>query len=277
MDKSEESSTFVEGINISSRSTDELGKQLTNPNWNAKHLMDVEAPYKAGASKITAKDLNFEDALKYDMNLMYKLQVQKFRKNPELIDKINERGGLQFIENSSHIVGVKNSRWEGKGLESNFIKVLAKSYETVAKELNKFQNKTKTLDSKKSQPVLVKETLKDIIKKSDYITQTHGDLFIKKHEYANGIKFINKMKLDYPNQIKVERVNSKLGVSNNNIFKIVINEKLNPKVEDKINNIELIPERIKTEGKQLDLFGSEGIETKINELENNGEIKKDCK
>ena len=72
------------------------------------------------------------------MTLMYNLQLKKFRQNPELIDEVNERGGLSFIYNSEHTVGTKNSRWEGKGLNSNFIKVLAKSYETVSKELNKF-------------------------------------------------------------------------------------------------------------------------------------------
>ena len=88
----------IEGINISSRSTEKLGKRLTNPNWYAKDLMDVEAPYKANASKIKAPQLNVEEALKYDMNLMYNLQVQKFRKNPELIDEINNAGGLEFIK-----------------------------------------------------------------------------------------------------------------------------------------------------------------------------------
>jgi hypothetical protein len=127
------------GINIFSKSSETLGKRLTNPNWYAKDLMDVEAPYKANASKIKAPQLNADEALQYDMNLMYNLQVQKFRKNPELIDEINQVGGLEFIKQSSHIVGVKNSRWEGKGMDSNFIKVLAKSYETVAKELNKFK------------------------------------------------------------------------------------------------------------------------------------------
>lgn len=136
----------IKGINIYSKSEDILGRKLTNPNWYAKNLMDVETPYKANASKIKAPHLNPEDALRYDMNLMYKLQVQKFQKNPELIDEINERGGLQFILNSEHTVGVKNSRWEGKGINSNFIKVLAKSYETVAKELNKFQNKQQSDD-----------------------------------------------------------------------------------------------------------------------------------
>lgn len=132
--------TTIKGINIYSKSSDILGKRLTNPNWYAKDLMDVETPYKANASKIKASHLNAEDALRYDMTLMYKLQVQKFRKNPELIDEINESGGLQFILNSEHSVGVKNSRWEGRGIESNFIKVLSQSYTTVAKELNKFQS-----------------------------------------------------------------------------------------------------------------------------------------
>ena len=130
----------ITGINIYSKSNDPLGKRLTNPNWYAKDLMDVETPYKANASKIKAPQLNAQEALRYDMNLMYKLQVQKFQKNPELIDEINERGGLQFILNSEHTVGVRGSRWEGKGTDSNFIKVLAQSYITVAKEFNKFQD-----------------------------------------------------------------------------------------------------------------------------------------
>lgn len=140
----------IKGINIRSdkNNPNSLANRLTNPNWYAKDLFDVETNYKANASKIKAPELNAEDALKYDMNLMYKLQVQKFQKNPELIDEINAQGGLQFIQNSSHIVGVKNSRWEGKGLESNFIKVLAQSYTTVAKELNKFVDSDKEIESR---------------------------------------------------------------------------------------------------------------------------------
>jgi len=138
--KPQAKASSIQGINISTRSTDPLGKRLTNPNWQAKDLMDVESLYKANASKIKAPHLNTEEALKYDMNLMYKLQVQKLRKNPELINEINERGGLQFLLASEHTVGVKNSRWEGKGINSNFIKVLVESYTTVAKELGKFKD-----------------------------------------------------------------------------------------------------------------------------------------
>jgi len=120
----------VKGINIRSdkENPNSLANRLTNPNWYSSGLMDVEAPYKAGKTGV----------LRDDMNLMYKLQVEKFQKNPELIDEINAQGGLAFIQNSSHEVGVEGSRWEGKGMESNFIKVLAKSYEKVAKDLGKF-------------------------------------------------------------------------------------------------------------------------------------------
>ena len=121
--------TSVKGINISTKSTDKLGRELTNPNWGAKNIMDIEAEYKANASKIKAPELTMDKALKYDMNLMYKLQMKKFKAHPELIQKITDRGGVKFLEASEHTVGVKGSRWEGKGTNSNFIKVLIKSYE----------------------------------------------------------------------------------------------------------------------------------------------------
>ena len=165
----------IKGINIRSdkNNPNSLGNKLTNPNWYAKNLMDVEAPYKANASKIKAPQLNKEDALKYDMNLMYKLQVEKFKKNPELIDEINENGGLDFIKQSSHIVGVKNSRWEGKGIESNFIKVLAKSYETVAKELNKFIE-SEIKDSNKSQQLSLFDNSKELWNSNKTLLENNG-------------------------------------------------------------------------------------------------------
>lgn len=85
--------------------------------------MDIEAEYKANASRIKAPQLNAEDALKYDMNLMYKLQMKKFKTHPELVREITNRGGVKFLEASEHTVGVRGSRWEGKGTNSNFIKV----------------------------------------------------------------------------------------------------------------------------------------------------------
>jgi alkylated DNA repair dioxygenase AlkB len=126
-------STSVKGINISTKSSDKLGRELTNPNWGAKNIMDIEAEYKANASKLKAPNLNAEEALRYDMNLMYKLQMKKFKAHPELIKEITDRGGVAFLNASEHNVGVKGSRWEGKGNNSNFIKVLIKSYEDSLK------------------------------------------------------------------------------------------------------------------------------------------------
>ena len=96
--------------------------------------MDIEAEYKANASKKKAPDLNAEEALRYDMNLMYKLQMKKFKAHPELVKEITDRGGVAFLEASTHTKNdgtpiTKGSRWEGKGINSNFIKVLIKSYE----------------------------------------------------------------------------------------------------------------------------------------------------
>ena len=122
-------SISVTGININTKSSDKLGRELTNPNWGAKNIMDIEAEYKANASKIKAPQLTMDEALKYDMNLMYKLQMKKFKAHPELVQAITDRGGVKFLEASEHTVGVKGSRWEGKGTNSNFIKVLIKSYQ----------------------------------------------------------------------------------------------------------------------------------------------------
>ena len=147
-DQPETSTKPVEGINIYTRSNDKLGRALTNPlTGSAKDgikYYDVETEYKRQQSRKSAPKLGPDAALKYDMELMYKLQREKFKQNPELIDQINERGGLDFIKSSSHNVGVKGSRWEGKGMESNFIKVLARAYETTAKELGKFVSSEST-------------------------------------------------------------------------------------------------------------------------------------
>lgn len=147
----------VQGINIKSdkNTPNSLANRLTNPNWYAKDLMDVEGPYKANKSKNT----NPEEALKEDMNTMYTLQVQKFRQNPELIDEINNAGGLEFIKKSSHVVGVKNSRWEGVGMQSNFIKVLVKSYEKVSKELGKFVEGKPVAETKTPVTTVIPEIL----------------------------------------------------------------------------------------------------------------------
>jgi len=132
-----------DGINISTRSDDPFGRALTNPVWGSKKdgkdYFDVETEYKKKQSRKTAPELGPEEALRHDTNLMYQLQREKFRRNPELIDEITNRGGAEFLENSEHTIGAKGSRWEGKGSKSNFIKVLKKAYEDSVAELSQLK------------------------------------------------------------------------------------------------------------------------------------------
>lgn len=130
--------TKVKGINISTRSDDKLGRALTNPTWSSMkdgaNYFDVESSYKRMKSKATDP----KEALRKDMNTMYFLIVKKLQQNPELVHQITERGGVPFLEASEHTIGVKDSRWEGKGTDSNFIKVLIEAYKNqMPKETTK--------------------------------------------------------------------------------------------------------------------------------------------
>ena len=120
----------VVGVNIYSRSDDPLGRALTNPVWGSakdgKNYFNVEAAYKKQKTGDLVKD----------KELMRDLIIQKFQQNPELIDQIAERGGVAFLEASSHSVSPKydkTSRWTGEGKESEFINTLIDAYKEVAK------------------------------------------------------------------------------------------------------------------------------------------------
>lgn len=126
---------MIKPINISSYSDDWLGRALTNPIWGSKKFdntiyFDVETEYKKNKSK----NLDNNKRMLEDMVTMLKLIIIKFQKHPELLLEINNRGGLEFLRNCSHNIGVKNSRWEGVGMNSKFIIVLCKAYEIVNKK-----------------------------------------------------------------------------------------------------------------------------------------------
>jgi len=119
----------VKGINIFTKSTDPLGRLLTNPNWglsaeDKKRIFDVETPYKKGKTGNLIKD----------KALMKSLMIKKFQQSPELIEQINKRGGVSFLQASKHITG-RTDRWTGKGTKSNFIKTLIEAYEETKAKL----------------------------------------------------------------------------------------------------------------------------------------------
>lgn len=126
-------------MNVSSRATDPFMAALTNPTELArrkgrldrsypvvdktgKRWLDSEAAYKAFKTGDTPRD----------ERVMVRIIAAKLRQHPELIEGIKERGGVAFLERCTHLVGVKNSRWEGYGRESRFISCLIAAYEETA-------------------------------------------------------------------------------------------------------------------------------------------------
>lgn len=125
-------------MNINSRSTDPLLAALTNPteiarrrgNLSHSYLVvdktgrrwpDSEAAYKAFKTGNTPRD----------ERVMVRIIAAKLRQHPELMKGIDERGGVALLERCTHLVGVKNSRWEGQGVESRFIRCLIADYADV--------------------------------------------------------------------------------------------------------------------------------------------------
>ena len=123
-------------MNISSRSSEPLLAALTNPTELAKRKgnvrrsypvvdttgrcwPDAEAAYKAFKTGDTPRD----------ERVMMRIIAAKLEQHPELIAGIVERGGVAFLERCHHLVGVRGSRWEGRGRESRFIRCLIKAFE----------------------------------------------------------------------------------------------------------------------------------------------------
>lgn len=65
------------------------------------------------------------------------------------------------------------------------------------------------------------------LKDSGFISQTHGDLFIKQHFYSQALNFINKLRKEFPEVgIAIERAKTKLGAKSQGIFKVKVDDQL---------------------------------------------------
>ena len=123
-------------MNISSRATDPFLAALTNPTELARKKgnltraypvtdktgrvwPDSEAAYKAFKSGNTTRDVS----------VMVRIIAAKLEQHPELLAGVRERGGVAFLERCDHLVGVRGSRWEGRGRESRFIRCLIAAFE----------------------------------------------------------------------------------------------------------------------------------------------------
>ena len=143
--------TVSEGIEINSKQTG-LGNDLTNVHYatNGKSKFDikpsdasltltpeakktwgesVEAWYKSNNAKSKGIPEGTEgDA--YDMKLMIGLITDKLKQYPNLVTQITERGGLAFLDKSTHTMGT--GRWSSKNPKNMFMNALKQAYRNVS-------------------------------------------------------------------------------------------------------------------------------------------------
>lgn len=169
----EEVSSTVVGEEISSYS-DNLAFALTNPthtsptgkewqrNWTKGQLQwrqylskgivfnnvqykDVEEAYQKNKSKYVSKPDLFNQGKLTTDDLMVELLTIKLQTYPRLVEGIDIKGGLQYLQNSTHQPTKQNSHWETGG-DNGFINALVKSYNNV-KNISSEQNNTQTISS----------------------------------------------------------------------------------------------------------------------------------
>lgn len=142
--------TVSEGIEINSKQTG-LGNDLTNVHYatdgkskfdikpsdtsltlttDAKNIWgeSVEAWYKSNNAKSKGIPKGTEgDA--YDMKLMIGLITDKLKQYPNLVSEITNRGGMQFLDKSTHNMGT--GRWSSKNPKNMFMNALKEAYQNV--------------------------------------------------------------------------------------------------------------------------------------------------
>lgn len=128
----------VQGENISSNSKG-LAAALTNPTelakskgnlkqsypitYKGKEYKDVEAAYQANKAPYLANRTTGE--------LMTELVTIKLQTYPQLVQGIKDKGGLQYLQNSTHIVKGDNYWESGEGKQNAFMNSLIQAYKNV--------------------------------------------------------------------------------------------------------------------------------------------------
>lgn len=202
----------VKPENISSKGS-EFGKKLTNPGndltveykgrlfRNAEHAYQTyksgefdEAAYKSKAFKpVGSKPAN----KKTNYATMVEILVAKLTQHPELISGINERGGLAYIQQSTHNV-VGDAYWESSG-QNKFIEALADAYKLVKSpsSIATEDTKSETLTKRKNlletdrPDVFIYNDLSGTDKVYQYIVDNNPDV-----TFVYGFSLLEKQKLD---------------------------------------------------------------------------------
>jgi len=95
--------------------------------YNDKTYRDSEAFYKA-------KSYNVKPNTKRCYQICKCAIVMKLQQYPEIFEAIKNSGGIEFLEQCSHIVYNTSRRWEGHGVGSGYIRCLIGAYELVEAE-----------------------------------------------------------------------------------------------------------------------------------------------
>lgn len=159
----------IKGENISSKGS-EFAKKLTNignnleVEYRGKTFRNAEHAYQTWKSGDFDEDAYNSTAFKpvdkkkVNKNINYQIMVEiitsKLQQHPELIDGIKERGGLDYINNSTHN-DIGDSYWETSG-QNKFIQALADAYSNIIPSTSNItSNKKVTLSTsgyKKNDP-----------------------------------------------------------------------------------------------------------------------------
>lgn len=141
----------VRGENISSNGS-EFAKQLTNPGNNltvtykGKTFRNAEHAYQTWKSGEFDEDAYNSTAFKpigskpvnkhTNFQTMVEILTAKLQQHPELVDGINQRGGILYLESSTHNV-IGDKYWETKTGQNAFIKALIQAYNSVVNNYEK--------------------------------------------------------------------------------------------------------------------------------------------
>lgn len=140
----------------------------------------------------------------------------------------NKAGNFRISDVNLTDKGVQQAKQVGKELKD--VKIpevisssLPRALHTANLLLDEQKGGVKTDNLVKPQPVLAKETtLRDNIKASKYITQTHGDLFVKQQFFAEAMKFLNPYIKD--GSVVVEQAKTKTGSLGQKIYKVIVKD-----------------------------------------------------
>ena len=114
-----------------------LGSALTNPTELARRKKKLNRAYMVTLyGHVYADAESAYQALKQgqyheDNATMAYIIAAKFIQHPELLREVEARGGIDFLRKCSHITGARTQAfkaWEGRGLQSRFIRNLLAGY-----------------------------------------------------------------------------------------------------------------------------------------------------